>query len=156
MSLEWEIREARVASWNRLIHGQPDSLEELDRLFFPICRECSLEDRVAFILLRTCIQLFSVGSAATRRSLRVALVHWFSNSGPAQSGLSPAASAASASRLDEIMELGLTWREAALALGANPADYSAYQRLLQAIRTEASSQWARVFGTSGAAPFEET
>ena len=146
--LSAQCREARLVFWARLLRGAPVNPLEIDREILPLVIDSSPQERMAFILLRAAATIAKSGSEATVRTLRIAIIYWFSNT-----SISPGMDGErevdlSALRLRDVVGLGLTWREAALAFGVNPRDYSAYQRLLQKLRMECANQWKALFGES--------
>ena len=146
--LSVQSREARLAFWGGLLRGAPVNLLDIDREILPLVIGASQEERIAFILLRAAAAIAQDGSEATVRTLRIAIIYWFSNTSVSPGKDEEREVDLSALRLRDIIGLGLTWREAALAFGVNPRDYSAYQRLLRKLRTECASQWEALFGES--------
>lgn len=140
--------EERLAFWARLLRGAPLDPLEIDREILPLVVDSSQQERMAFVLLRAAASLAESGSQATVRTLRIAIIYWFSNTSVSLGEDGEREVDLSALRLRDVVGLGLTWREAALAFGVNPRDYSAYQRLLQKLRMECANQWKAFFGES--------
>lgn len=147
-NLEGQCREMRLVFWERILRGIPVDPIEIDREILPLVIDSSPMERMAFILLRAAATLASTGTVAVRRTLRIATVYWFSNTGVLPAADEEAAIDLSSLSLHNVVGLGLTWREAALAFGVNPRDYSAYQRLLHRLKSECASQWKTLFGKS--------
>ncbi|MCD6136411.1 hypothetical protein J7J63_06870 [Candidatus Bipolaricaulota bacterium] len=141
-----QARESRLAFWAALLRGAPVDPHEIDREILPLVIDSSQQERVAFILLRAAAAIGQSGSEATVRTLRIAIVYWFSNTSVSPGDDVEREVDLSALQLRDIIGLGLTWREAALAFGVNPRDYSAYQRLLRKLRDECARQWEALFG----------
>ena len=146
--LSVQCREARLVFWGHLLRGVAVDPLEIDREILPLVVDSYQQERVAFILLRAAATLARDESAATVRTLRIAIVYWFSNTSVSPGKDEEQERDLSMLRLCDIIGLGLTWREAALAFGVNPKDYSAYQRLLRKLRMEFASQWKAFFGES--------
>ncbi len=148
MDLSTQCREARLSFWARLLRGEVVDPLVIDREILPLVIDASQEERIAFVLLRSAAAIAQDGSETTVRTLRIAIIYWFSNTSVSPGKDEEREVDLSALRLRDIIGLGLTWREAALAFGVNPRDYSAYQRLLRKLRTECANQWETLFGES--------
>ncbi|MCD6495349.1 hypothetical protein J7K60_04760 [Candidatus Bipolaricaulota bacterium] len=146
MDLDSQCREARLAFWAGLLRGVPVDPLEIDREILPLVVDSSQRERIAYILLRAAAAIAQNETAVTVRTLRIAIIYWFSNTSVSSGKDREREVDLSALRLRDIIGLGLTWREAALAFGVNPRDYSAYQRLLRKLRTECAKQWKALFG----------
>jgi len=144
--LREDCREARLTYWGMLLRGEPIDPLEIDREILPLVIDSSAAERMAFILVRAAAVLAKTGSKPTVRTLRIAIVYWFSNTSVPPGVDGGREVDLSVLRLRDVIGLGLTWREAALAFGVNPRDYSAYQRLLQKLRVECANQWRAIFG----------
>jgi hypothetical protein len=148
MDLEEQCRESRLVFWERILRGIPIDPLEIDREILSLITDSSPREKMAFILLRAAATLAGTGTSATTRTLRIAVVYWFSNASPSPSIDLDRELDSSSLSIRDIVGLGLSWREAALLFGANPRDYSAYQRLIQALRKECIKQWEVIFGES--------
>ena len=148
IDLSTQCRETRLSFWARLLRGAPVDPLEIDREILPLVIDSSPQERIAFILLRAAAVIAQNESKATVRTLRIAIVYWFSNTSVSSEMNRVREVDLSALRLRDVVGLGLTWREAALAFGVNPRDYSAYQRLLRKLRLECANQWKALFGES--------
>ncbi len=147
-NLQGQCREMRLVFWERILRGAPLDLIEIDREILPLVIDSPPMERMAFILLRAAATLADTGTVAVRRTLRIAIIYWFSNTSVSPGKDEGREVDLFALRLRDIIGLGLTWREAALAFGVNPRDYSAYQRLLRKLRVECANQWEALFGES--------
>ena len=143
-----QCREMRLVFWERILRGIPVDPIDIDREILPLVIDSPPMERMAFILLRAAATLANTGTIAVRRTLRIAIIYWFSNTGVTAATDRQAEIDLSSLSLRNVVGLGLTWREAALAFGVNPRDYSAYQRLLRKLKSECTSQWKTLFGES--------
>lgn len=139
--------------WDRLLQDTPPELDEVDRELLTLARAGDFDQRVAFVLLRSCVAIARGGTPAMKRNLKAALVHWISNSGygdvsdrVVQDDLPMTCYA--------LMGQRLSWREAAILVGGNPNDYSAYSRLLERLVEECARTWRETFGEEREQPFE--
>lgn len=147
-NLAAQCRESRLFFWERILRGVPVDPLEVDREIRSLVIDSSQQERIAYTLLRAAATIAWNESVATVRTLRIAIIYWFSNTSVSPGRNTEGEADLSALRLRDIIGLGLTWREAALAFGANPRDYSAYQRLLRKLRAEYAKQWKALFGSS--------
>lgn len=155
MNLEEQCRELRLVFWERILRGIPIDPSEIDRDVLSLITDSSPREKMAFILLRAAAELARTGTPAIARTIRIAIVYWFSNTG-SSSEIDPDRQIDSSSlSIRDVVGLGLSWREAALLFGANPRDYSAYQRLIQSLRKECVKQWETIFGESMAKTISE-
>jgi hypothetical protein len=155
MNLAQQARETRLSFWGRLFHGLAVAPTEIDREILSLVRNSSEGERIAFILLRACAAIGIDASPATKRTLRTAILYWFSNSGSKDGNTEDDIDLRHAD-LRAIVGLHLSWRESALVFGANPNDYTAYHRFLQRLQEECTRQWIAVFGESAGQPFKVT
>ena len=148
MASEDRIREGRLARltlWNRLLHGVPVSLDELDLNL--LCGDASSPDeRAAYAALRASVVLSSSARKAIRCALRIAILYWFSNigehRGEARAPLEPKRTAF---HLGEAVGTRLTWDEAVAAMHRKPIDFAGYLVVLELLEAEYARQWVAVF-----------
>ena len=139
------LQEKRTIYWNRLLRGVVVSCEEIDRVLLPFVRDASEEERLAFVILRSCVGLTATATDPMRRNLRAAIALWFSQSGSSSSRKTLPTST-DGWDIHELVDSKLTWQEAALAFEGNPKDYSAYRRLLKLLQHTCELTWEEVFG----------
>lgn len=136
---------ARLALWNRIFHGVPVAVADLDvaRLRGDPDR---LEDCAAYVLLRACAVVSTEARLAVRQTLRIAILYWFSNvgerRGEERASLAPRRSAF---HVGEAIGTGMTWDEAVAAMNRKPIDYAAYLRILEIVGEEYATQWEMQF-----------
>lgn len=143
-----QFQETRLALWDLLLRGVHVSAEAAQGELFPLTRATFTTDTESSILLLAAVNVISTGSTAVRRNLQAALRYWFSRQGtkhrPHQ--LNPRKDLEGAGVV-QIMGLYLTWREAQESVGGNPSDYTALERITEAIRREYVAQWTRLCGS---------
>ncbi len=132
---------ARLALWNRIFHGIPVAVAELDAARVRGDPE-RLEDCAAYVLLRACTVVATEARLAVRQTLRIAILYWFSNvgerRGEERASLAPRRNAF---HLGEAIGTGMTWDEAVAAMNRKPIDYAAYLRVLEMVHEEYATQW---------------
>lgn len=145
-------RTARLSLWNRLFHGLPVSLDELDLSL--LCGDLSSPDeRAAYVTLRASAVLSCSSRQAIRCALRIAILYWFSNVGEHRGGArSPLEPKRSAFHLGEAVGTRLTWDEAVAAMKRKPIDFSGYLVVLELLEAEYARQWTAVFPDAPPAP----
>lgn len=145
LGLELDAQDLRLGLWQRLLADEEIPVADVDEDLLPLAREGVASERLAFILLRTCVAATVEMTPAMRRNLKAALIHWFSQTGSP----SPETPCEFPSRADLAAIVGrrLTWAESAKLVGGNPQDYSAYQRLVARLQTAVQEQWHAVFGS---------
>ena len=139
-----DARDTRVLLWAELLESGDLSTDEIDRELLQLARGSSTDEKEAFVLLRAAAQLFDSGSDALRRSLRIAIVYWFSQVGSLDEEAEP--ETLDLANLSDLQGTHLTWSECARRLGGNPSDYSAYSRTIQKLKDEVLTQWNGLFG----------
>jgi hypothetical protein len=136
---------ARLSFWNRLFHGIPVALEELDPEVLCVDKTSSNEC-ASYVVLRACTAISHSGRRAVRAAFRVAILYWFSNLGEAREGarelLQPQSTAF---HLGEAIGTSLSWDEAVALLGRKPVDFSAYVLLIENLGAEYARQWESAF-----------
>lgn len=152
MSTLGRTRMERLRYWNRLFHGIPVSLGEMDGALRRHVRNAPYEEKRAFILLRTCVRLTQTARPAHVYALRIAILYWFSNARSSAAAAAPLNPKRSAFHLAEAMGCRLTWDEAVEKMGRKPIDFSAYQWMLELLEEEYRAQWTEVFGEFSRAP----
>ncbi len=148
MNLEEQCRESRLVFWERILRGILVDPLEIDREILSLVTDSSPREKMSFILLRAAATLAGSGTPAMTRTIRIAIIYWFSNTSSSPTIALDRELDPSSLTLRDVIGLGFSWREAALVFGANPRDYSAYQRLIRALRRECMKQWERIFGES--------
>ena len=142
-----EGRGARLSIWNRLFHGIPVSLAELDEESLLGDRDWA-EDRGSYAFLRACVEVSNSSRPAIRYALRPAILYWFSNASENPGGshvlLRPTRTVF---HLGDTVRTRTTWDEAVAAVGRKPIDYAAYRRVLEIVEVECRSQWASYFSS---------
>lgn len=155
MASEDRIREGRLARltlWNRLFHGVPVSLDELNLGL--LCGDASSPDeRAAYAALRASVVLSGSDRKAIRCALRIAILYWFSNigehRGEARAPLEPKRTAF---HLGEAVGTRLTWDEAVASMHRKPIDFAGYLAVIELLEAEYARQWAAVFPDAPRAP----
>jgi len=135
-------RAARLSLWNRLFHGVPVGVDELNPGV--LCEDSSSPDEcAAYVTLRACTVLAMSERQAVRYALRIAILYWFSNigehRGDARKPLEPKRTAF---HLGEAVGTGFTWDEAVATMKRKPIDFSAYLWLLEVLEVEYARQWS--------------
>jgi hypothetical protein len=136
---------ARLSIWNRLLHGQPVSLDELDLSL--LCGDPTSDyERASYVALRACVALSSTGRQGIRCALRIAILYWFSSlqAADGQKRTVPAPKRSSF-HLGNAIGARLTWEEAVAAMKRKPIDYSAYISVIEAVEAEYVRQWTAAF-----------
>jgi len=151
IGLQLEAADVRLAFWDQILRDEPVDIAEIDAELLPLMKSASSQERIAFIVLRSCVVAQQSMSPAMRRNLRAALIHWFSSLGTSEDTVS--AETVDAIDIRSLLGRKLTWKESARMVGGNPEDYSAYGRLLKKLQTTAEDEWVRAFGKK--APFTE-
>jgi hypothetical protein len=149
LGLEIDIGDVRLVFWQRLLQNTPVALDELDAELGVVCRDAPADDRLAFAVLRACASISYSGSEPQRRTLRAALIYWFSRT--ASKVEAPEGTLLDPMDLFSIAGTHLAWRDCAVLVGGNPDDYSAYGRIVERLHALAREQWSQLYGTE--APF---
>jgi len=118
-----------------------------------LAADSGFQERIAYILLRSCAELLADGSESTRKHMQAALMHWFGASNLSSLENSDSRRSADLDSVVDVAKRKLTWREAMERVGANPEDYSAKGRLLKRLRETCERTWAERFGESIGNPF---
>ena len=136
---------ARLSVWDRLFHGFPVSLDELDPGV--LCGAPSSPNECAsYVTLRACTALARSERHAVRCALRIAILYWFANIGEHRGDArGPLAPKRTAFHLGEAIGTGLTWDEAVAVMKRKPIDFSAYLWLLEVLEAEYVKQWSATF-----------
>ncbi|MEW5825877.1 MAG: hypothetical protein AB1778_03515 [Candidatus Bipolaricaulota bacterium] len=147
-------RAERLAAWNRLLHGVPLPLRELD--CGRLCGELSSADEcAAYGALRACTALYDEAGRHLQSALRISVLYWFSNLGEelptAREHLRPRCSSF---HLAEAVGAHLSWEQAVEAMKRKPIDRAAYDWILEVLRHEHEHQWAVAFGERPCAPID--
>ena len=137
----WELR---LALWHRLVVDGRLPIDDIDAALRVFAASSNDEEKRAFVLLRAAAKLSESGSDSLRRTLRGAILYWFSCAG---SKNDPAPTdAINPSYLPSVIGRHLTWSECATFVGMNPDNYTAYRRLVEKLGSETEEQWHEVFG----------
>jgi hypothetical protein len=136
---------ARLSLWNRLFHGLPVGLDELD--FLTLCGDPSSPDeRAAYVTLKACANLTVSGRQAVRCALRIAILYWFSNVGGLRGSARPSIEPKrSTFHIAEALGTGLTWDEAVASMRRKPIDFSGYLAILELVEGEYRREWQALF-----------
>jgi len=153
IGVKFETADMRVAFWQRLLVDESISPEDVDDELLALAKASSQEEKSAYVLLRAVVVANQEMSDAMRRNLKAAILYWFSQTGTSvgdggEVGADP-------SRLETVIGRQLAWADCARSVGGNPADYSAYTRLLDRLRHAIRAEWFRAFGAPQR-PLEET
>lgn len=136
---------ARLSVWNRLFHGQPVTIDELD--VETLCGDTTSDnERTAYVVLRACVAITQSARQTMRAAFRVVILYWLSNVGePRDVVRGPLQPQSTSFHLGEALGARLTWDQAVALMGRKPVDVSAYYWLLDVLRAEYATQWQAVF-----------
>jgi len=150
---QFETADMRISFWQRLLVDESVSPSDVDEELLSLARVSSQEEKSAYVLLRAVVVAKQEMTDAMRRNLKAAILYWFSQTGTSEDDAREVI--VDPSRLETIIGRRLTWAECAKTVGGNPADYSAYTRLLDRLRSAIQAEWAHAFGAAQL-PLEET
>lgn len=140
-----EGRAARLSVWNRLFHGIPVSLADLDPETLSGDPDWP-EDRASYVFLRACVVVSNFARQGVRYALRPAILYWFSNASEQRdNGRVLLRPTRTAFHLGEAVGTRMNWNEAVAAVGRKPLDYAAYTRVLEIVKVEYLKEWASLF-----------
>jgi len=147
MTRNWESEE-RLEVWDLLLREETPARSVLEHLAGAARGQSSDEERLSTAMLVAVAALLGNARRAARRNLMALLRYRFSQLGAKSRphGLDPR-ELANPDMLG-LMGLHLTWPEAMLSVGGNPADYTALSRTEKAVRAEFLTQWGRIYGTT--------
>ena len=138
-------RLARLSVWNRLFHGIPVGLADIEAAIhggdptWP-------EDQAAYVWLRACVVVSNTAYPAVRFALRPAILYWFSNARDEREGPhQPAVVRRWNFHLGEAIGTRMTWDEAVAAVHRKPVDYSGYVSVVGTVEREYRKEWEALF-----------
>jgi len=72
MSLAKEMLTIRMRHWDRLLQGRTVGVVDIDDGLRRLAADSGFQERIAYILLRSCAELLADGSESTRKHMQVA------------------------------------------------------------------------------------
>lgn len=151
------LREDRLCFWDRLIQGQRVRQSEVAEVVTKLAHDAPPEERAGCILLLSAARISEEGSKAMRRNLVASLRYWFSYVGTEHSAADIKSRLKKSKWRDmdllTCMGLQLSWSEAMHSVGANGIDYTALNRLKDALKSTYSKEWQKTFGSSAPLDF---
>lgn len=145
------LREDRLCFWDRLIQGQRVRQSEVAEVVTKLAHDAPPEERAGCILLLSAARISEEGSKAMQRNLVASLRYWFSYVGTEHSAADIKIRLKKSKWRDmdllACMGLQLSWPEAMHSVGAG-SDYTALNRLKEALKSRYSEEWQRTFGSS--------
>jgi len=142
------LREDRLSIWDRLIRGEPVSMEECDELVGRLASDACPEEKSACMLLLASVRVSNERSEAMRRNLRAALRYWFSHSGSKDRPEPFDPTVLDGTGLESALGLYLSWPEAMESVGRTTVDYTALNRITELLRTRCAEEWKDRLGSS--------
>lgn len=136
-----ELRAQRNVWWDQLLQASPPNRDELEDQIRTLKVIGDKPDLEGCALCYACANLMRSGTEATKRNLKIFLIHHLSYSTTKRER--PGHLDPDNLRLEDIEGLCLTWDEASRLVGKNP-DYSAHSRIKERVRQEFTKAWESI------------